>query len=99
MALACGNAFILKPSERDPSASLLLHQYFMEAGFPPEVLQVIHGGKEAVDALLTHEQIAAVSFVGSTAIARYIYETATAHGQTSPSLRRSKKSYGGLTRC
>ena len=90
MALACGNAFILKPSERDPSASLLLHQYFMEAGFPPEVLQVIHGGKEAVDALLTHEQIAAVSFVGSTAIARYIYETATAHGKRVQALGGAK---------
>ena len=90
VALACGNSFLLKPSERDPSASLLLHQYFMEAGFPPGVLQVLQGGKEAVEAILAHPQISAVSFVGSTNIARHIYQTATAHGKRAQALGGAK---------
>ncbi len=73
MALACGNSFILKPSERDPSASNLLHEVFTEAGLPPGVLNIVHGGKAAVDAILDHPGIAAVSFVGSTPIAEYVY--------------------------
>ena len=73
MALACGNTFILKPSERDPSAANLLHALFAEAGLPPGVLNVVHGGKAAVDAILDHPGIAAVSFVGSTPIAEYVY--------------------------
>ena len=73
MALACGNAFILKPSERDPSAANLLHDLWREAGLPDGVLNVVHGGKDAVDAILDHPGIAAVSFVGSTPIAEYVY--------------------------
>jgi len=77
VALACGNCFILKPSERDPSASLLLAEWLKEAGLPDGVFTVIQGDKEAVDAILTDPNISAVSFVGSTPIAQYIYETAS----------------------
>ena len=80
-ALACGNAVILKPSERDPSVPLRIAELFIEAGLPPGVLNVVNGDKQAVDALLTHPSIAAVGFVGSTPIAQYIYATATAHGK------------------
>ncbi|OBI08349.1 methylmalonate-semialdehyde dehydrogenase (acylating) [Mycolicibacter heraklionensis] len=80
-ALACGNAFILKPSERDPSVPVRLAELFVEAGLPPGVLQVVHGDKEAVDALLHHPGIAAIGFVGSSDIAQYIYSTATANGK------------------
>src|SRR5581483_5797986 len=80
-AIACGNAFILKPSEKDPSASLWLAEAWKKAGLPDGVFNVVHGDKEAVDALLTHPDIAAVSFVGSTPIARYIYETGTSQGK------------------
>src|SRR3954451_18436094 len=79
-AIACGNAFILKPSEKDPSSSLWLAAAWKKAGLPDGVFTVVHGDKEAVDAILTHPDIAAVSFVGSTPIARYIYETGTSHG-------------------
>lgn len=78
MALACGNAFILKPSERDPSAANLLHDLWREAGLPEGVLNVVHGGKTAVDAILDHPGIAAVSFVGSTPIAEYVYTRGSA---------------------
>jgi malonate-semialdehyde dehydrogenase (acetylating)/methylmalonate-semialdehyde dehydrogenase len=80
-ALACGNAFILKPSERDPSVPLRLAELFIEAGLPAGVFQVIQGDKEAVDAILTHPDIQAVGFVGSSDIAQYIYSTATAHAK------------------
>lgn len=90
VALACGNAFILKPSERDPSASLVLAQWLKEAGLPDGVFNVVHGDKEAVDAILTDPGIAAVSFVGSTPIARYIYETATRHGKRCQALGGAK---------
>ena len=80
-ALACGNAFILKPSERDPSVPLMLAQLLQEAGLPDGVLQVVNGDKEAVDAILDNAQIAAVGFVGSTPIAEYIYSRATAAGK------------------
>lgn len=80
-ALACGNAFILKPSERDPSVPVRLAELFVEAGLPPGVLQVVHGDKEAVDALLHHPEVAAIGFVGSSDIAHYIYSTATANGK------------------
>jgi malonate-semialdehyde dehydrogenase (acetylating) / methylmalonate-semialdehyde dehydrogenase len=80
-ALACGNAVVLKPSERDPSVPLRIAELFVEAGLPPGVLNVVNGDKEAVDALLTDPRIAAVGFVGSTPIAQYIYATATAHGK------------------
>ena len=80
-ALACGNAFILKPSERDPSVPVRLAELFLEAGLPPGVFQVIHGDKEAVDGLLHHKDIQAVGFVGSSDIAQYIYATAAANGK------------------
>lgn len=78
-AVACGNTFIMKPSERDPSAPLFIAELFVEAGFPPGVLNVVHGDKVAVDRLLTHPDIKALSFVGSTPIAKYVYETASAN--------------------
>ncbi|MVT55635.1 CoA-acylating methylmalonate-semialdehyde dehydrogenase [Bradyrhizobium yuanmingense] len=90
IALACGNTFILKPSERDPSASLVLANWLEEAGLPRGVFNVVQGDKEAVDALLTHPDVAAVSFVGSTPIARYIYETATRHGKRCQALGGAK---------
>jgi malonate-semialdehyde dehydrogenase (acetylating) / methylmalonate-semialdehyde dehydrogenase len=80
-ALAAGNAFILKPSERDPSVPLMLAELMQEAGLPDGVLQVVNGDKEAVDAILDHPEIMAVGFVGSTPIAEYIYGRATAHGK------------------
>ncbi|MGZ8176892.1 CoA-acylating methylmalonate-semialdehyde dehydrogenase [Williamsia sp. SKLECPSW1] len=82
-ALACGNAFILKPSERDPSVPLRLAELFAEAGLPAGVFQVVHGDKVAVDAILTHPDVQAVGFVGSSDIAQYIYSTAAAHGKRS----------------
>jgi malonate-semialdehyde dehydrogenase (acetylating) / methylmalonate-semialdehyde dehydrogenase len=89
-ALAAGNCFILKPSERDPSASLLIAEWLREAGVPDGVFQVVHGDKEAVDAILHHPGIAAVSFVGSTPIAKYIYSTATANGKRCQALGGAK---------
>jgi malonate-semialdehyde dehydrogenase (acetylating)/methylmalonate-semialdehyde dehydrogenase len=89
-AIACGNAFILKPSEKDPSASLFLAQMWKDAGLPDGVFTVVQGDKEAVDALLTHTDVAAVSFVGSTPIARYIYETGTAAGKRVQALGGAK---------
>lgn len=80
-ALACGNAFVLKPSERDPSVPLRLAELFLEAGLPEGVFNVVNGDKEAVDTLLHDPRIKAVGFVGSTPIAQYIYETATANGK------------------
>ena len=80
-ALACGNAFILKPSERDPSVPVRLAELFLEAGLPKGVFQVVHGDKEAVDAILNHPDIQAVGFVGSSDIAQYIYSTAAANGK------------------
>ncbi|MGN6258741.1 MAG: CoA-acylating methylmalonate-semialdehyde dehydrogenase [Solirubrobacterales bacterium] len=77
VAIACGNAFVLKPSERDPSASNLVAELYAEAGLPEGVFNVVHGDKVAVDALLDHPDVAAVSFVGSTPIARYVHERAT----------------------
>jgi malonate-semialdehyde dehydrogenase (acetylating)/methylmalonate-semialdehyde dehydrogenase len=90
VALACGNCFILKPSERDPSTGVILAELLREAGLPDGVFQVVHGDKEAVDALLVHSGIAAVSFVGSTPIARYIYETAATHGKRCQALGGAK---------
>lgn len=80
-ALACGNAFILKPSERDPSVPLMLAELLEEAGLPKGVLQVVNGDKEAVDAILHHEDIQSIGFVGSTPIAQYIYATGCANGK------------------
>jgi len=81
VALACGNTFILKPSEKDPSCPLRMAELFLEAGGPPGVLNVVLGDKESVDTLLTDPRIQAVSFVGSTPIARHVYSTASAHGK------------------
>src|SRR5438477_3899645 len=80
-AIACGNAFILKPSERDPSCPMRIAELFLEAGLPPGILNVVNGDKEAVDAILDHPDIGAIGFVGSTPIASYVYSRATAHGK------------------
>jgi malonate-semialdehyde dehydrogenase (acetylating)/methylmalonate-semialdehyde dehydrogenase len=90
LAIACGNTFILKPSERDPTLSLRLGELLKEAGLPDGVFNVVHGDKEAVDAILAHPLIRAVSFVGSTPIARYIYETGAAHGKRVQALGGAK---------
>jgi malonate-semialdehyde dehydrogenase (acetylating)/methylmalonate-semialdehyde dehydrogenase len=81
LAVACGNTFVLKPSEKDPSAALRLVELFTEAGAPPGVVNVIQGDKEAVDALLVHPDVKAVSFVGSTSVAEHVYQTASHHGK------------------
>jgi malonate-semialdehyde dehydrogenase (acetylating)/methylmalonate-semialdehyde dehydrogenase len=90
IAIAAGNTVVLKPSEKDPSASNWLAELFTEAGLPEGVLNVVHGDKEAVDALLVHPDVQAISFVGSTPIARYIYETAAKHGKRVQSLGGAK---------
>jgi len=90
MALACGNTFVLKPSERDPSPSLLLAQLLNEAGLPPGVFNVVQGGKAAVDALIAHPQVQALSFVGSTPIAEYIYTEGARRGKRVQALGGAK---------
>jgi malonate-semialdehyde dehydrogenase (acetylating) / methylmalonate-semialdehyde dehydrogenase len=90
IAIACGNAVVLKPSEKDPSASLLIAECWAEAGLPAGVFNVVHGDKVAVDGLLEHPEVAAVSFVGSTPIARYVYETGTRHGKRVQALGGAK---------
>jgi malonate-semialdehyde dehydrogenase (acetylating)/methylmalonate-semialdehyde dehydrogenase len=90
VALACGNAFILKPSPRDPSASVMIAELLKQAGLPNGVFNVVHGDKRAVDAILAHRGIAAVSFVGSTPIANYIYATAAANGKRVQALGGAK---------
>jgi malonate-semialdehyde dehydrogenase (acetylating)/methylmalonate-semialdehyde dehydrogenase len=90
VAIACGNTFILKPSEKDPSASVRLAELWAQAGLPDGVFNVVHGDKVAVDAILTHPGISAVSFVGSTPIARYVYETGTQHGKRVQALGGAK---------
>jgi len=89
-AVACGNCFVLKPSEKDPSASLLLAEMVQRAGFPDGVLNVVQGDAEAVEALLAHPDVAAVSFVGSTPVARHIYESGTRHGKRVQALGGAK---------
>ncbi len=89
-AIACGNTFLLKPSEKDPSASVYLAELLREAGVPDGVFNVVHGDKVAVDRILEHPDIRAVSFVGSTPIARYIYETGTKHGKRVQALGGAK---------
>jgi malonate-semialdehyde dehydrogenase (acetylating) / methylmalonate-semialdehyde dehydrogenase len=89
-ALACGNAFVLKPSEKDPSASLLLADLVQQAGFPDGTFTVLQGDVEAVVCLLEHPDVDAVSFVGSTAVARHVYETATRHGKRVQALGGAK---------
>src|SRR3954464_10430191 len=90
MAIACGNTFVLKPSEKVPSASVRMAELFKEAGLPDGVLNVVHGDKAAVDAILAHPGISAVSFVGSTPIAKYIYETCAHHGKRVQALGGAK---------
>jgi malonate-semialdehyde dehydrogenase (acetylating)/methylmalonate-semialdehyde dehydrogenase len=90
VAIACGNTFVLKPSERDPSVSMLVAELWAEAGLPAGVFNVVHGDKEAVDALLEHPDVAAVSFVGSTPIAKYIHDQGTAHGKRVQALGGAK---------
>ncbi|KQV46799.1 methylmalonate-semialdehyde dehydrogenase [Pelomonas sp. Root1217] len=90
MAVACGNTFILKPSERDPSSTLFIAQLAQDAGLPPGVLNVVNGDKEAVDTLLADPRVQAISFVGSTPIAEYIYATGTKHGKRVQALGGAK---------
>ena len=90
IAIACGNAFVLKPSERDPSASIRIAELWAEAGLPAGVFSVVQGDKVAVDALLEHPEVRAVSFVGSTPIARYVYGTGTSHGKRVQALGGAK---------
>jgi malonate-semialdehyde dehydrogenase (acetylating)/methylmalonate-semialdehyde dehydrogenase len=89
-ALACGNTFVLKPSERDPSPSLFLAELLRDAGVPPGAFNVVHGDGVAVDRLLEHPDVAAVSFVGSTPVARHVYETGTRHGKRVQALGGAK---------
>ena len=90
VAIACGNTFVLKPSERDPSASVFVAQLFKEAGLPDGAFNVVHGDKTAVDALLAHPDVSAISFVGSTPIAQYIYRTAAESGKRVQALGGAK---------
>ncbi len=90
IAIACGNCFVLKPSEKDPSASNRVAELYREAGLPDGVFNVVHGDKVAVDAVLDHPDIAAASFVGSTPIARYVYERGTSHGKRVQALGGAK---------
>ena len=89
-AIVCGNTFILKPSERDPSAPMFIAELFQQAGFPPGVLNLVNGDKVAVDRLLEHPDVKAASFVGSTPIARYVYATGTSHGKRVQALGGAK---------
>jgi len=90
MAIVCGNTFVLKPSERDPTSTLFIAELLEEAGLPPGVMNVVNGDKEAVDTLLTDERVMAISFVGSTPIAEYIYSTASANGKRCQALGGAK---------
>ncbi len=90
IAIACGNTFVLKPSERDPSCANFCAQLLADAGLPPGVFNVVHGDKVAVDRLLEHPKVNAISFVGSTPIAQYIYETGTRHGKRVQALGGAK---------
>jgi malonate-semialdehyde dehydrogenase (acetylating)/methylmalonate-semialdehyde dehydrogenase len=90
IAIAAGNTVVLKPSEKDPSASMFLADLWKRAGLPDGVFNVVHGDKVAVDALLTHPDVASISFVGSTPIAKYVYETGTAHGKRVQALGGAK---------
>ncbi|MFP3519148.1 aldehyde dehydrogenase family protein, partial [Pseudomonas sp. SIMBA_077] len=90
LAIACGNCFILKPSERDPSSTLLIAELLHEAGLPKGVLNVVHGDKTAVDALIEAPEVKALSFVGSTPIAEYIYAEGTKRGKRVQALGGAK---------
>ncbi len=95
-AIACGNAFILKPSEKDPSASMLLAELIRQAGVPDGVFNVVHGDRVAVDRLLRHPDVKAISFVGSTPVAKAIYQTGTQLRKACAGARRSQKSHAGV---
>jgi malonate-semialdehyde dehydrogenase (acetylating)/methylmalonate-semialdehyde dehydrogenase len=90
LALVCGNTFVLKPSEKDPSAAVKIAELLREAGLPDGVFNVVHGDKEAVDAILMHPDVKAISFVGSTPVAKYIYATAAAQGKRVQALGGAK---------
>jgi malonate-semialdehyde dehydrogenase (acetylating) / methylmalonate-semialdehyde dehydrogenase len=90
LAVVAGNTFVLKPSERTPLGGVRLAELFLEAGFPEGVLNLVHGAREAVDALLTHPDVRAISFVGSEPVARHVYETAAAHGKRVQALGGAK---------
>ncbi|MEN9230330.1 MAG: CoA-acylating methylmalonate-semialdehyde dehydrogenase [Thermostichus sp. DG02_5_bins_236] len=90
VALACGNTFVLKPSEKDPSAALFLAELLQQSGLPDGVFNVVNGDKEAVDTLLTHPQVQGISFVGSTPVARHVYSTASAYGKRVQALGGAK---------
>ena len=89
-AIACGNTFVLKPSERTPRTAVLLARYLMEAGIPEGVFNIVHGGREVADALLAHPDVRAVSFVGSQPVAEYVYKTGAAHGKRVQALSGAK---------
>jgi len=90
MAIVCGNTFVLKPSEQDPITPMLLAELALQAGVPPGVLNIVHGGKRAVDALCTHPDIVAVSFVGSTAVGTHVYDLASQHGKRAQCMMGAK---------
>lgn len=90
MAIVCGNTFVLKPSEQDPLSTMQLVELALEAGVPKGVLNVVHGGKEVVDALCTHELVKAVSFVGSTAVGTHVYRLGSEHGKRVQSMMGAK---------
>lgn len=90
LAIACGNTFVLKPSERTPLLVNRLAELFAEAGFPPGVLNIVHGAHEVVNTLLAHEEVKAISFVGSQPVAEYVYKTGTAHGKRVQALAGAK---------
>ena len=98
LAIACGNAFVLKPSERDPSASMLVAELWRDAGLPDGVFNVVHGDREAVDALLAHPDVAAISFVGSTPVARHVYATAADERQARAGARRREEPHDRAAR-
>ena len=97
-ALACGNTVVMKPSEKTPLTMQWVTELFTEAGFPPGVVQVIHGGREAVSALLEHPDVAAVSFVGSSPVARAVYAQAAGNGKRVPMPGRGQEPGGGARR-
>ena len=98
IAIATGNTVVLKPSEKDPSVANWIAAALKEAGLPDGVFNVVHGDKEAVDALLTHPDVASISFVGSTPIAKYIYETGIRPRQAGPGARRRQEPHAGAAR-
>jgi malonate-semialdehyde dehydrogenase (acetylating)/methylmalonate-semialdehyde dehydrogenase len=99
LSIACGNTFVLKPSEQDPMTPTRLAELFLEAGAPKNVLQVVHGGQDQVNQLLKHPDVHAISFVGSAPVAEHIYKTGTQHLKRVQCFAGAKKSHGGNARC